>query len=132
MSLFFINRPIKSDPPRCFISFGFSSFFLRTLLPYLFSSSCFPLLSLFCSVLFSLAVANPSAHVSVSPSVRFTSFLSLNLLFLLRHEEAHSLSAGSAAGREKRVLFLLFYSTFSREGGLLLLPGRTTPVFSGQ
>lgn len=112
VSLFFINRPIKSDPPRCFISFSFSSLSLRPILPCLFSSSC-RRSSLFCSILFFLSVANPSAHVSVSLSVRFTSFLSVNLLFLLRREEA-PLSAGSAAVREKSSLFAILFNFFAR------------------
>lgn len=100
MSLFFINRPIKQErPPSMF-------YFVWLLLPFpphvpfvslfLFLASRF---SLFCP--FFIAVANPSARVSVSPSLRLASFLSANLLFLLRLEETHPLSAEPAAEREE-------------------------------
>lgn len=118
VSLFFINRPIKQGRPP-------SMFYFVRLLPYLFLSSCCVFSSLSPRSFF-LAVVNPSARVSVPLSIRLVPFPSTNLL-LLRCEEAHPLSVGSGT-----VLFLLFYSTFSREGGILLLPGRATPVFSGQ
>lgn len=103
VSLFFINRPIKQErttPLDVLFCLAPAPFPSARSFRISFPLSCFPLFSLlFCP--FFIAVANPSARVSVSPSVRLTSFLSANLLFLLRREETHPLSAGLAAEREE-------------------------------
>lgn len=54
-------------------------FYFVRLLPYLFLSSCRVLPSLLLCSFFSLAVANPSARVSVSLSIRPVPFPSTNL-----------------------------------------------------
>lgn len=101
VSLFFINRPIKQERPPSMFYFvwllrpfpphvPFASLFLFFLLPAFLSF-----------VLFFIAVANPSARVSVSASVRLAPFLGANLLFLLHREETHPLSAEPAAEREE-------------------------------
>lgn len=131
VSLFFINRPIKQErPPSMF-------YFVWLLLPFpphvpfvslfLFLASRS---SLFCPVLFY------RCRESLCSCLRFS--LGSSRSVSQRESPLPSSSRGDAPfvgwarGRERRVLFLLFYSTFSREGGLLLLPERTTPVFSGQ
>lgn len=55
-------------------------FYFVQLLPYLFLSSCCVLSSLLLHSFFFLAVANPSARVSVSLSIRPVPFPSTNLL----------------------------------------------------
>lgn len=130
MSLFFINRPIKQGrPPSMF-------YFIRTLFRA-HAHAILPSVSL--SPVFAVS-ALVSFVVPFFPSLsRIPAFRPLRSSLGLSRSVSRREASPSVARRRTlcragpvAVLFLLFYSTFSREGGILLLPGRATPVFSGQ
>jgi len=127
VSLFFINRPIKqgrrlSPAPASMFYFvrPLSRAHARFLLPRLRPL----LLAAFSLVSFGRVPFFPSCRESLP----FRPPFDLSRETLPPAAKRRTLCrAGPGA-----VLFLLFYSTFSREGGILLLPGRATPVFSEQ
>lgn len=121
VSLFFINHPIEQEgTSRCFISYtSFSLFFPRfAFLLSLLLQRTLPPVSFepYVSFFFSLT---PSILASFSPA-------ETNALVTTRRTLCHPVP------RQSSFFFCYFIQLFSREGRILLLPGRATPVFSGQ
>ena len=154
VSLFFINRLIEQGDTSlslsfslplsvslfgCFISSSSFCLFLRFLrfLPPLagpaslsipLSPVCFVLVpptdfpfTFFRTLCFSFSSAPPIVLTLLSPA-------ETTALVTARRTLCHPVPGQSFSFFS----FLLFYSTFSQVGGILLLPERATPVFSGQ